>query len=64
MVESIAGRKVIGYQSQIIFEPDEPAADAPDEEPGPVYDEHNAPTFKDLVKAAHKARKGLKKLKP
>jgi hypothetical protein len=42
----------------------QPAADAPDEEPGPVYDEDNAPTFKDLVKAAHRARKGLKDLKP
>ena len=42
----------------------QPAADAPDEKPGPVYDDDNPPTFKDLVKAAHKARKGLKKLKP
>ena len=42
----------------------QPAADAPDEKPGPVYDDDNPPTFKDLVKAAHKARKGLQKLKP
>ena len=42
----------------------QPAADAPGEKPGPVYDDDNPPTFKDLVKAAHKARKGLKKLKP
>jgi hypothetical protein len=42
----------------------QPAADAPGEEPGPVYDDDNAPTFRDLVKAAHRARKGLKELKP
>ena len=42
----------------------QPAADAPGEKPGPVYDDSNPPTFKDLVKAAHTARKGLKKLKP
>ena len=42
----------------------QPAEDAPGEEPGPQYNEDNAPTFKDLVKAAHKARKGLKALKP
>jgi hypothetical protein len=41
-----------------------PAADAPGEKPGPVFDDDNPPTFKDLVKAAHKARKGLKQLKP
>ncbi|MDX6678960.1 MAG: hypothetical protein QOE31_3012 [Solirubrobacteraceae bacterium] len=41
-----------------------PAEEDPNEDPGPKYDEDNAPTFTDLVKAAHKARKGLKKLKP
>ena len=41
-----------------------PADDAPGEKPGPVFDDDNPPTFKDLVKAAHQARKGLKKLKP
>ncbi len=41
----------------------QPAADAPGEKPGPVYDD-DTPTCKDLVKAAHKACKGLKKLKP
>jgi len=41
-----------------------PAEDTPGEQPGPVYDDDNPPTFTDLVKAAHKAKKGLKKLKP
>ena len=41
-----------------------PAEEDPNEDPGPKYDEDNAPSFTDLVKAAHKARKGLKKLKP
>ena len=42
----------------------QPAADAPDEKPGPVFDDNNPPTWKDLVKAAPRARKGLKDLKP
>ena len=42
----------------------QPAADAPDEQPGPVFDDNNRPTPKDLVKAAYQARKGLKNLKP
>ena len=41
-----------------------PAADAPDETPGPVFDDDNPPTWTDLVKAAHRARKNLKDLKP
>ncbi len=41
-----------------------PLENALDEDPPPQYDDDNAPTFKDLVKAAHKARKGLKALKP
>ena len=42
----------------------QPLENAPDEDPPPQYDDDNAPTFKDLVKAAHRARKGLKDLKP
>jgi hypothetical protein len=42
----------------------QPAADAPDEKPGPVFDDSNPPRWTDLVKAAHRARKGLKDLKP
>jgi hypothetical protein len=42
----------------------QPAADFPGEKPGPVFDDDNPPTYKDLVKAAHRARKGLKELKP
>ena len=42
----------------------QPAADAPDEKPGPVFDDNNPPTWTDLVKAAPRARKGLKHLKP
>jgi hypothetical protein len=42
----------------------QPAVDAPDEKPGPVFDDDNPPTWTDLVKAAHRARKGLKHLKP
>jgi hypothetical protein len=42
----------------------QPAADAPDEKPGPAFDDNNPPTWTDLVKAAHQARKGLKNLKP
>ncbi len=41
-----------------------PAENDPNQDPPPMYDDDNAPTFKDLVKAAHKARKGLKALKP
>jgi len=42
----------------------QPLENSLDEDPPPHYDDDNAPTFKDLVKAAHKARKGLKALKP
>ena len=42
----------------------QPLENSLDEDPPPQYDDDNAPTFKDLVKAAHKARKGLKALKP
>jgi hypothetical protein len=42
----------------------QPAADAPDEKPAPVFDDNNPPTWKDLAKAAQGARKGLKDLKP
>ena len=42
----------------------QPLEDAPGEKPGPVFDDNNPPTWKDLVKAAHRAQKGLKKLKP
>jgi hypothetical protein len=41
----------------------QPAADAPDEQPGPVFDDNNPPTWTDLVKA-NRSRKGLKDLKP
>jgi len=43
----------------------QPAADARDEQEGegPVYDENNPPTWKDFIKAAHRARKSLKSLK-
>ena len=43
-----------------------PAAEAHDEEggPGPAYDENNPPTWKDFMKAANRARKMLKDLKP
>jgi hypothetical protein len=40
-----------------------PAAEAYDEEGGPVYDESNPPTWKDFLKAANRARKALKDLK-
>jgi len=42
----------------------QPLENDPDEDPPPAYDDDNAPKFKDLVKAAHRARKGLKELKP
>ena len=42
----------------------QPAADAHDEEGAPVYDDNNPPTWKDFVKAANRARKNLKGLKP
>ena len=56
-------RKAIA-PARVIVRCYQPAEDTPGEEPGPVYDDNNAPTFKDLVKAAHRARKGLKELKP
>jgi hypothetical protein len=40
-----------------------PLEEDPNDKPGPAYDDDNPPTITDLVKAAHKARKGLKKLK-
>ncbi len=42
----------------------QPAPDAPGEKPGPVFDDTNPPTWTDLVKAADRARKGLKDLEP
>jgi hypothetical protein len=42
----------------------QPAADAPDEKPAPVFDDNNPPTWKDLAKAAQGARNGLTDLKP
>jgi hypothetical protein len=41
----------------------QPAAEAGDEEGGPVYDENKPPTWKDFMKAANRARKMLKDLK-
>jgi hypothetical protein len=41
----------------------QPAAEAGDEDNGPVYDESNPPTAKDFIKAANRARKSLKGLK-
>jgi len=41
-----------------------PAAEAGDEEPGPVYNDDDPPTWKDFMKAANRARKMLKDLKP
>ena len=35
----------------------------PDDD-APVYDDDNPPTWKDFVKAANRARKSLKDLKP
>jgi len=40
-----------------------PADDTLDEK-APVYDESNPPTWKDFIKAANRARKSLKGLKP
>jgi hypothetical protein len=42
----------------------QPAAEAHGEEGGPVYDENDPPTWKDFMKAANRARKMLKDLKP
>jgi len=42
----------------------QPLENDPDDELPPEYNDDNAPKFKDLVKAAHRARKGLKELKP
>jgi hypothetical protein len=42
----------------------QPAAEAYGEEQGPVYDDSDPPTWKDFLKAAHRARKMLKDLKP
>jgi hypothetical protein len=42
----------------------QPAADAHGEEGAPVYDDSNPPTWKDFVRAANRARKSLKGLKP
>ena len=42
----------------------QPAAEASDEEAGPVYDDNDPPNWKDFMKAANRARKMLKDLKP
>lgn len=42
----------------------QPAANAGDEDQGPVYDDNNPPTWRDFIKAANRARKNLKGLKP
>lgn len=42
----------------------QPAAEAGDDERGPVYNENNPPSLKDYMKAANRARKMLKDLKP
>ncbi|MCA1680620.1 MAG: hypothetical protein LC777_17530 [Actinobacteria bacterium] len=44
----------------------QPLENDPDDDPPPAYDDddNNAPKFKDLVKVARRARKGLKDLKP
>jgi hypothetical protein len=44
--------------------PYRPAADAHDEKQAPMYDDNNPPTWKDFIKAANRARKSLKDLKP
>jgi len=41
-----------------------PLAEASDEEAGPVYDDSDPPNWKDFMKAANRARKMLKDLKP
>ena len=42
----------------------QPAADAFDDKEAPQYDDDNPPTWKDFIKAANRARKSLKGLKP
>ncbi len=42
----------------------QPAANAHDDKEGPMYDDNNPPTWKDFIKAANRARKSLKELKP
>jgi hypothetical protein len=42
----------------------QPADNAHDDKEGPVYDDDNPPTWKDFIKAANRARKSLKGLKP
>ncbi len=46
------------------YQPVDVAPGEPGEKQAPVFDDDNPPTFKDFVKAAHRARKGLKALKP
>jgi len=41
-----------------------PAEEAADEERGPVYNDDDPPSWKDFMKAANRARKMLKDLKP
>ena len=41
-----------------------PAEEAGDEAAGPVYSDDDPPTWKDFMKAANRARKMLKDLKP
>lgn len=41
----------------------QPLENDPDDEPLPEYDDEDAPKFKGLARAAHRARKGLKDLK-
>jgi hypothetical protein len=41
-----------------------PAEDAGDEGPVPQYNDDDPPTWKDFMKAANRARKMLKDLKP
>ncbi len=62
-----------GYASVVPYDPAkvtrappryQPAAEASDEEAGPVYDESDPPSWKDFLKAANRARKLLKDLKP
>ncbi len=42
----------------------QPAAQAGDEEAGPVYDDSDPLSWKDFMKAANRARKMLKALQP
>ena len=62
-------RRHSGYAAIVPYDPAKvtqaplryrPAAEAHDEEGGPVYDENNPPTWKDFLKAANQARKTLK----